>query len=353
MNPGRKDSGIFEGSERPRILFAGVNWLGDALFSTPALRAIKKRYPQSYLAYLADPRVAPVIERNPYADQMISFTERPALWGAPEWTRLVLRLKALRFDAVFFAHRSLTRAMACAAAGIPLRAGYAYPKRNFCLNRFLRPPVSPAHRAQMYLSVVEGLGIPSQGLEPDWRVRPEDRVKVREQIGAAAGDLERRYALLHPGANWDLKRWPVARFAELAAGLKTQGFEVWVAGSPSDRELGEVIAQASGARNVCGRTDLFGLAALMEGASVLVSADSGPLHLAGALGTPAVGLFGPTDPILTGPHSRGALRMIHRRYGCEVPCYFGRCEDRVCMEGILTEVVLAEALAIARPEVTA
>ena len=330
-----------------RVLIVGVNWVGDLIFMTPAIRAIRRAYPASYIACLIPPRGLDLLRANPHLDAVIPFRESRGLTGLIQWWPLVQQLRRGRFDTAFLFHPSATRAAAVWAAGIPSRIGYRTGKRNRFLTKGVAAPVKDSvHKAIWYLGLVEGAGLPSDGLRYDLAVRPEDRLAVEVLLkgwGVAQGD---RLVALHPGANWRLKRWPAKNFASLADRLSKQfDAKVIFVGSGADLPLVEKIRRQMQTQPLVatGRTSLCQLGALLSRVRLLVSNDSGPLHLGSAVGTPVIGLFGPTDPKCTGPIENGRSVTLFGSIGCPVPCYRLECPANLCMNQITVEQVLEAA----------
>ena len=204
-------------SARPKILIVSVNWLGDLLFLTPSIRAIRRAYPDSFIAALSPRRGMDLLQGNPHLNAVIPMPEGR---GMPHLLRrfpLIRRLRAERFDTAFLFHRSLTRAAAVWAAGIPERIGTRTQKRGWLLTRAVEmPPADTVHKVDWFLRIVQAAGIRPDGLHYDAGILPEDEraaeVFARE-IGLQPGD---RAVALHAGANWLLKRWPARNFAQLA-----------------------------------------------------------------------------------------------------------------------------------------
>lgn len=327
----------------PRILIAGVDWLGDALFMTPVFRAIKRRWPGAYVAVSSAPRNQEALERCPDLDEVIAFDEAPFLLGLGAQEELRRRYRFGRFDTALLLHRSFVRALAAFRAGIPRRIGFSHPKRDWLLTERLDPPSSSLHRIDAYLSILRPLGIADAERTPRLSPRPEDLTDWRSLRSARTGWTENEKMLvLHPGGNWDLKRWPAERFERTAQQAVREGWKVAVCGSRHEAHLGERIAASRSGGDVvsfCGATKFGGLVGMLASARLVISNDSGPLHVAAALGTPTLGLFGPTLPALTGPVASAASRTIHQDFGCELPCLFKRCSDRVCMDRLSPEEV--------------
>ncbi|MBI4227369.1 MAG: glycosyltransferase family 9 protein [Candidatus Omnitrophica bacterium] len=349
----------------PRIVIMGVNWLGDALFMTPAIRAVRRRHPGAFLACAVPPRCRELLAGNPHLDLVLTFDERGADRGMTGLWRFSRALRAHRFDTCFLFHRSFTRAVGVALAGIPRRIGYATWKRGWLLTTAApMPPKDTVHKVAFFLNLLAAAGVPSDGLGYDFVSSDEDRRYARQLLQAAGvmtphpspsphggegrGEGRRRpIVAMHAGANWDLKRWPPARFARLGDELAERfGAGVVLVGAAGDRPMAEGIAHRM--RHppaiLCGQTTLAQLGALFTQVAAVVSNDSGPLHLASAVGARAVGLFGPTNPVLTAPPPSPTLRVLFGSIGCPVPCYRHWCPINLCLRQIAPDDVL-EALA--------
>ncbi len=185
------------------------------------------------------------------------------------------------------------------------------------------------HALERYLCVTEALGI---GRSPIRFVFPTDEAD-RSAVARMTPD---RYAVLVPGTNWATKRWPIEHFAGLVAPLRDRfGLATVVAGTPGERPLASAIG---GAVNLAGQTNLRQLVALLERASIVVANDSGPMHIAAALGRPLVTMFGPTNPIRTGPFERSDS-VIRLDIACS-PCYRRHCVHQSCLTWVSPEAVM-------------
>lgn len=332
---------------QPRILVVGVDWLGDALFMTPVFKAVKARWPRAYLAVSTASRNLPVLARCPHLDDVIAYDEVPFLLGLASQQQLAAAFASRRLDTALLLHRSFTRALAVFRASVPRRIGFAHSKRDWMLTDRLSPPAPSLHRIDAYLSILNPLGIQNPDRRPEIRPLPDDAGEWHKIRSAkTAWSARDRMLVLHPGGNWDLKRWPVERFAQTAARAAAQGWKVAVCGSSHEAALGRAIQDAvpgGAVVSFCGETEFGALVGLLADARLLISNDSGPLHLAAALGTPVVGLFGPTLADLTGPVASGRVRIVQKDFGCELPCLFNRCGNRVCLDRLTVEEALAAA----------
>lgn len=332
---------------RKRILIVSVNWLGDLLFLTPAIRAIRRAHPNSFIACLAPPRGLELLQGNPHLNEVIPVEETRGPGNLLVWWKRVGRLREGRFDTVFLFHRSFTRALAVRAAGIPERIGHWTWKRGWLLTTAVHPPrPDSVHKIDLFLRIVEAAGIRPDGRQYDAGLLPEDRAaaeRIRSELGLKPKD---RVVALHAGANWRLKRWPPKNFARAADELVGRyGVKVLFIGGQGDLPLIEGIVGRMKSRPLiaAGRTTFRQMGALLEQSSLLISNDSGPLHMGLAVGVPVVALFGPTDPKLTGPAHGACAVTLFGSIGCPVPCYQLRCPANLCMEQITVEQVLEAA----------
>ncbi len=326
-----------------RILIVNVNWLGDVLFSTPAIRAIRKWLPESYIACLVPPRCAGLLKNNPYLNEVIVSHDRHSFFAWPELFKTVQELKKKRFDTAIFFHRSKTKVLMTVLAGIPERLGFWAPGRRRLLTRVVPLPEAPLHKTDLFLNLIEHLGIPADGRTPDFFPGQGTEGELRallESHGILPGTP---YAVVHAGGNWDLKRWPASYFVEwIRLLLQNYSWKVILCGTSKEEALSKEIQAPFDDKeviNLCGKTSLDALALMIKNAKLLLSNDSGPIHLAASQKTKIVGLFGPTSPELTGPISAGQAVIVKKDVGCEVPCYFKSCNYRVCMEWLSPQEV--------------
>ena len=333
-------------SAQERILVVEVNWLGDVLFSTPAIRAIRKKYPGAYIAALVVPRCKSVLSGNNYLDEIIVLDEKGQHKGFQGILRLIRELKARRFTVAYLFHRSLTRTWVVFCAGIKKRIGYYTKKRGFLLTEKVKPLKEICHRADTYYYLVAKTLIPDGERYCDFFVSLEDKNFIVDFLNKHRLGLDKKLVVLHVGGNWDLKRWPKENFAKLIDAL-AEHFEVdsIISGSFLEYPLAREIASQTRHKPfiACGLTTLSQLGALFQKSDVVISADSGPLHIAMALEAHTVALFGPTSPEVTGPIGRGDFSVLkNQENSCVIPCYNLECKDNVCMRSISPETVLKE-----------
>ncbi|HAH20070.1 MAG: lipopolysaccharide heptosyltransferase II [Omnitrophica WOR_2 bacterium GWF2_43_52] len=342
-----------------RILIIEVNWLGDVLFSTPAIKALRERFPESHIACLIVPRVKEVLANNPYIDELMINDCDGVHKGWLGKLRLIRELREKKFDMAVLFHRSFTRAALTFWAGIPRRVGYSTWKRRFLLtDRAPMPKKDSLHRVEHYLGIAAALGCDIQDTLYEFFTAEDDERYIKKMLqdeGVVSGDV---IVCLNPGGNWFPKRWPKEYFSRLADRLIDEcKVKVILSGAYSDINLVREIA--GGMKNkpiiTAGKTTLQQSAALFKESDVVVSADSGPLHIAAGVGTNVVGLFGPTSALITGPRGKGKIKLIqkdvsalstHREnpswtQGCTAPCYDEKCNDNRCMQAITVDEVFA------------
>ncbi len=312
------------------ILVVNVNWLGDAVFSIPVFKALKKTYPQARITCLCVPRVKEVLDYCPYVDKIIIYDERGKhrfLWRK---YKLIRYLRKEKFDMAFLLRRSRTRALMLYLAGIPF---YQIP-----LN------IGDIHRCDYYLKVLEGYGIKVQDRLCELRLKEADMQDIDIKLSKAGLRSTEKYVVLNTGGNWDLKRWSEGSFVLLAKRLSQEfGLRIVLPGLDKDKGACERIAQAADAKVVvlAGEVTIGQSLALYNRAVAVISGDSGPLHLAHSVGADVVGIFGPTRPEITGPRGYGRVQVIFKDVGCnKAPCYHLSCTNNVCMQSVTVDDVL-------------
>ncbi len=327
-----------------RILVVNVNWVGDVIFSSPIFRALKEAYPEVRISCLAVPRVKKVLESISFIDEIIVYDEKGRHRNPFAKLRLIFELRRKHFDVAFLLHRSWTRALLIYLAGIPHRVGYDAKKRGKFLTHKVEPLEGPTHRSDHYLNVIESYGVHVSNRECQLDTSKDAERSIEELLRERGVQKNDYKIVVNPGGNWNLKKWPKESFSRLISGF-VGSFEtkVIVSGAQKDISLGREINSLSLNRavNLTGETNLKQLMALMKVADLVISGDTGPLHMANSVGTEVVALFGPTRPEITGPRGSGRAHVIQHDVGCnQEACYHLTCPDNVCMQAITVEEVL-------------
>ena len=307
-----------------RILIVLPNWFGETLFATPQLATLRRARPQARISVMGVERCRDVLAHHPHIEEFVLYDEEGRHRRLRDKLAVVSALRAKRFDAVIILRRSLSRTLLLAAAGIPRRIGFANAKSGWLLTDRVPMPAS-GHKAHRYLALLVPLGIddPAPG-RCEYYLSDEERAWAGAWLREHAIDPARPLVILHPGANWAHKRWPAERFGQLADRLAQRGASVVVSGGPDDVRLITAVLGAMSKPPIvlAGQTTLRQLAACLERASLVITNDTGPAHLAAALGRPLIALFGPTLPNYTGPlGDPDKTVVVHHRDCCpQLPC---------------------------------
>ena len=330
-----------------RILIVNVNWLGDTIFATPFIRAIKENAPDSYVAILTHSRCEEVLEGNPYIDEIITYDAKGRHSHLMGRLLLVSELKAKKFDTAFILRKSLSRTMLLFLSKIPERIGYNNRKSGFLLTKKILAPKKDLHRVEYFIGLARGAGLEPKSVNYEFFVSESDVTKASKILKEAGLKDKEDFIALNPGGNWDLKRWPAGNFARLGDEIVNR-FNVRVVLTGAKKDI-ELCGKISGAMKnepflLCGKTSLKTLGAVFQKAKKVISSDSGPMHIAVGVGAPVIALFGPTSSRITGPYGSGTYKVLEKNVGCEIPCYKLSCKDNKCMSVVTVEEVM-EALA--------
>ena len=297
------------GEEPRRILIIKPSALGDIVLALPALSALKRSFPEARIMWLVRPEFAPLLEGHPYISDVILFDRRrlSKWWCSPDSFQslrsLIKQLKAGEFDLVFDFQGLFRTGYFSWVTGCKRRFGNAQGRElaHLFYTDKISQDASSIHLVDYYLKMVAAAG--AQQGRPEFKFTEDTTAaetvdKLLKSQGVSGG-----YAVLVPGAAQVNKRWPIERFAELAGRIGERfGLSIVVTGSQGEREYIEAIGKR--AINLAGKTSVRELVPLMKGASLVVSNDTGPGHIAAAAGVPMVMIFGPTNPARVCPYKR-------------------------------------------------
>lgn len=354
-------------SQARRVLALRLDNLGDLLMTTPALAAIRESLPpEARLTLLTSPAGAAAAAHLPFVDELLVFDAPWVGGGTPKTaiglaeTALLLRLADGAYDAaVIFTvctQSALPGALLCRMAGIPLVLAHNRENPYALLSDWIAEPDHVAdtmrHEVRRQLDLVAAVGWRTDDERLRFELRQADRARVAAALAAAGVAPRRRYALLHPGASAASRRWPAERFAGVGRALAAAGLAVLVAGDGADEPLcAAVLAGMRGAGRTIGPTTLGELAALIAGAELLVGNNSGPVHLAAAVGTPVLVLYAQTNPQHT--PWRVPARVLSHAVACRW-CLKSRCPQvhHGCLLGVGVDEAAEAALALASAQRT-
>jgi heptosyltransferase-1 len=324
-----------------RLLVVRLGAMGDILHALPAVTALRQAHPGWQIDWVVEPAWAPLLTARPVSESGAQFDRGPDQplvdnihpAAVKAWARSPLTINTIskisglrrdlltsRYDAVLDFQGAIRSAMIGRLAGCRRVIGEAIPREPAAKWLFTeRVETSGVHVIEQDVEVASAVaGDALQPLLPLLPVDPEAEFWCDALLGAKpAAGLRRSsdyavqpIALLNPGAGWGAKRWPVERYAAVARGLAERGFSVVVNAGPGEEELAEAIRTQSGGAALPATCSLIQLIALTRRVSLAIAGDTGPLHLACALGKPVVGIFGPTDPARNGPFgARGWARF--------------------------------------------
>ncbi|MGB9094724.1 MAG: lipopolysaccharide heptosyltransferase II [Gallionella sp.] len=309
-----------------KILIIGPSWVGDAMLMQPMLLRLRQRHPGCRIDVLAPPWTAALLGAMPEVDEVIINPFPHGELRLGERFRLGKQLRESQYDQAIVLPNSLKSALVPYFAQIPLRTGFVGEFRYGLLNdaRKLdkkRLPLMVERFAQ--LAEDSHGAIPRPLANPRLEVSEAQRDAALHKLGLAT-DLP--VAIFCPGAEYGpSKRWPVPYFAEIAQRLQKHGFAIWLVGSAKDREIADKIVSMGNpaTRNLCGNTDLADAIALLSCAELVISNDSGLMHIAAALNRPMLALFGSSSPQFTPPLSPKA-EVVKLDLKCS-PCFKREC----------------------------
>ncbi len=336
------------------VLVVAPNWLGDAVMALPAISDLRARYPQARLTVVARRSVAGVFELTPAVDVVVPLDLTKRWWRLGVFGDAAGRLRALDADLAVLLPNSFASAALAWLARIPVRTGYAWDGRSPLLTCPVPVPRESMHQSAYYRRLVQaflqvGVATVARPTESLLEVPARARAAARSLLGQAGWDGFADVVVIAPGAGkGTAKRWTPDHAADLAARLAGEGRATCVlVGSVDDRALTASVCEVAGAGviDMAGRTSLQELAGVFSLARVVVANDSGAMHLAAALGTPVVALFGPTDerrytPLVYAPTLQGGqLQVLTEDVDCR-PCMLSTCPiDHRCMTRLMPERV--------------
>jgi heptosyltransferase I len=361
-----------------KILLIKLSAVGDVVHTIPVLNKLRRRYPNAQLDWLVTPGIAELLRHHPAISNVIEFTRavRPGKWGVGRlaalagYGRLAAKLRAAGYDLVVDMHGQIRTALLALATGAPARIGFdrpraevwqaserAFPEQTrkhawqgaregswLAYTHTIAVPTLEMHAVDRYLNVGRLLGLDDGPADFSFPI-PQEADRRIEALLDYYDIAKAKIVVMAPGTIWETKQWRREAFAEAARHFLQKKFAVTLIGSERERAVcNEVAALAPGVVNLGGETTLSELAALIRRAAICVTNDSGPMHLAVALGRPVVSVFGPTDPIWIGPYRRDGAVLQAKNLPC-APCYLrqlSRCAyGHACMHGVAASAVIA------------
>jgi len=334
-----------------RILITRTDRIGDVTLSTPVIKALREKYPDSYIAFLVQPNAAGIVNSNPHINEVLIYDKKGREKNFVGMLQFARRLRKMNFDLAVILHPTNRMNLTCYLAGIPRRVGYDR-KLGFLLTDKLRHTKHEGkkHEVEYTLDVIRKLGIEPASADLYICVDKKTDEQARRFLNNnGIRDGEAAVALC-PGASCDSKKWPARNYAKVADTLiKELGLKVIIIGDGSDRKVaGKVISFAMEKPvDLAGKTSVGLLAGILKKCRLLISNDSGPVHIASSVGTPVIAIFGRSDKGLSPDRwaPRGLRDIIlHKNVGCD------KCLAHNCDKGYkcLTSVTVDEVINASR-----
>ncbi len=330
------------------ILIVKLSAIGDVIHTLPSLVALRRLYPDAHITWVVEEEAADLVRNHPCLDRTLIFRRKSWMEKLKkrqfssfrrEAGPFFSQLRDRRYDLVIDFHGLLKSSFVVFFSRGKRKLGYDswQEMSRLFLNETI-PEDMNKHAVDRYLDFPRHLGAKTGNPEFILPDQPEARLKSNEILNAYALE-KKKFIAVNPVALWDTKLWDDRKFARLAD-LITRCLNLPVVFTGRDKELLDKITSkmATNGINIGGQTTLLELAGVYENALAVITTDSGPMHLASAVGTPVIALFGPTDPLRTGPYGQGHT-VIRTGLSCS-PCLLKKCATRQCMENITPEQVL-------------
>ena len=335
------------------IVIRGVNWIGDAVMTLPAIGAVRHQCPDARITILANPLVAQLFQGHPWVNAVMTFDRSGRHRGVMGRVRLARELRAQKFDAALILPNSFDSAVVPWMAGIPCRVGRASDGRRLLLTESFTPDtqrLANHHESEYYRDLVAAFGISREGLVPQLLTLSETErqqsANLLSEYGVTDDSLLVGFSL--GAAYGTAKRWLPERFAEVAARLADErGAQCVFIGSPSEASVADEVSKLLHGRciNLAGKTSIRELMAIIARCNLFVTNDSGPMHIAAAFDRPIVAIFGSTDYHRTFPLATH-VEIVTRDADC-APCRYRDCPtDHRCMTMVTVDDVVQAAFRV-------
>lgn len=340
-----------------RILIVKLSAIGDVIQTLPMLAALRAEFPRAGIDWVVEEDARELLEGHPALNRVI--VSRRKAWQREIFQRgrlsaslkeikdFIRELRAREYDWVIDVHGILKSGVVVGLSRGKRKIGFRRsPKiadegNYFFTRERYRPLDIERHAVERYLDLIAQLGVPVEPVSLTYECGGEARRRA-EDLLFGAGSVGRPLVAIHPVAKWATKQWPAGNFVEVAEKLGQTGASVVFTGSPGDFPVTEEMVKRASKHgrvlNLAGKTNLRELAAVFSAADLVLSTDTGPMHLAAAVGAPLVALFGPTAPWRTGPYGKGPT-VLRKDIGCS-PCFKKSCPTMECMKSISVRDVM-------------
>ena len=331
------------------LLIRAVNWVGDAVMTTPAIGNIREHFPKARITLLANPLVTQLFSPHAWIDQVITFDRNGAHKGIRGRVRLAQALRKKSFDAVIILPNSFDSALTPWLARIPVRIGKNSDGRGFMLTDRYNSGKESAiiHEVDYYQNMAQHFGISGQIHEPRLFTSQQEDLNAAGQLASHGISANELLIGINPGAAFgSAKRWYPDRFAEVARRLAVEwSARIVIFGGAGEIEIAADIERrlVGNCLNLAGKTTVRELMALIKRCNFFVTNDSGPMHIAAAFGVPVAAIFGATDHTTTSPYTDKAV-IIRKEIAC-APCKLRECPtNHECMKAINADDVVEASI---------
>lgn len=332
------------------ILLIRLSSLGDIVLTSPAIRAVRQHFPAAHISMLVGEQSADLLTANPHLDEVITFDRKAGNKDTGQMRRVIRLLRERRFDLVIDFQRKFRTSLLGYLSGAKCRVGYHQPNGMLCTvrvpdrsNRAVRAGrISSAPAIDRYFALLHAIGVEATDKTLELFITDTDRAFSHELMATKGIKADRPKIGLFPGAAWKLREWMPDRFAAIGDRAAQEfGAQVLLFGGPAEGELVQQVGDlmTTEAIPLAGTLHIRQLAGLIEQCDLFVTNDTGPMHVAAAMQTPTVALFGPGDHIRFQP-----LDPIHTTIRHHVPCnpckqFTNRCKNNICMKLITVDEV--------------
>ena len=326
--------------QQANILLIRLSSLGDVLLTTPAIRTLRQRLPRTKISMLTDEPYRDLVNQNPHLDEVLTVNRKDK--GLVPSLQLINLLRSKKFDVVFDFQRKFGTSLISWLTQAKIRVGFHRPNGYLLTTPVEIDRHNRQHVIDDYFQLLGVVGIPADDRELELHVSQENRAFAAQKIGQESVAIPGPTLGLFPGASWEFKQWPPQRFVEIGRRyIQDYQGRVLVFGSSAERTLSEHIAEQIGAsaKSLAGEFRLGQLAGFIEHCDLFIANDTGPMHMATALGIPTICLFGPGNY-----HKFRPLSSKHISLRYEVACspckpFNKHCQINKCMQGISVNLV--------------
>jgi len=325
---------------RVRILLIRLSSLGDIVLTSPAIRAVRKHFPDAYIAMLVGKQSADVLTENPHLDEVITLDRKAANSNIGETRKVMVELRRRKFDLAIDFQRKFRTSLLAYLSGAKYRVGYHQPCGALCVVRV--PDGVNKHAIDRNFDLLSAIGIHADDRETELFLANSDR-EYAEQILANANVNSQSLKIgLFPGAGWQHREWVSERFAAIGdRAYEHFGVQTLIFGGPNEKDLVDKTTgyMTSTPVKLAGNLTIRQLAALIEKCDVFVTNDTGPMHISVAMKTPTIALFGPGNHVKFQPIGQAHTTIRH-----DIPCspckqFTDKCKDNICMKLITVDEV--------------